>query len=100
MVRAASPPPHALSVGAVAAVLLLGVAARPAAAECGAPDAPCLVSSGQYFAAAPSWQPGEPPRGAVLFLHGAGGSGEAVVADADLAGPVTARGEPDGASST
>jgi len=96
MVRVASPPPrpdlHALSAGVVVAILLLSVAARPATAGCGAPDAPCLVSSGQYFAAAPPWQPGDPPRGAVLFLHGAGGSGEAVVADADLAGPVTARG--------
>ena len=42
---------------------------------CGSPALPCTVPEGAYFAAAPTWHAGDPPRPAVVFLHGAGGSG-------------------------
>ena len=76
-------------------VVLIGLlAATPCLAGegCGAPATPCSVASGTYFAATPPWHEGDPLRPAVLFLHGAGGSGASAIADPVLAGPIVARG--------
>ena len=48
--------------------------------------------TGAYYVAAPELRDGDAPRGVVLFLHGAGRSGEEVVSDPDLAAPILARG--------
>ena len=60
--------------------------------DCGASATPCSVASGTYFAATPPWHEGDRLRPAVLFLHGAGGSGASAIADPVLAGPIVARG--------
>ena len=76
-------------------VVLIGLLAAPpclAGEDCGAPATPCSVASGIYFAATPPWHEGDPLRPAVLFLHGAGGSGASAIADPVLAGPIVARG--------
>ena len=76
-------------------VTALGVlAAGPCLADegCGAPDLPCTVAQGAYFATAPAWHAGDPPRPVVVFLHGAGGSGAAAAADPRLVPPIEARG--------
>lgn len=62
------------------------------AAACGGPGDPCPVADGEYYIAAPDLESGDAPRGVVLFLHGAGRSGEDVVSDPDLAGPIITRG--------
>ena len=58
----------------------------------GSPALPCTVPEGAYFAAAPTWHAGDPPRPAVVFLHGAGGSGAVAVEDPSLGPPITGRG--------
>ena len=62
------------------------------AGDCGAPGEPCQVAEGEYYVAAPELRDGDAPRGVILFLHGAGRSGEEVVSDLDLAAPILARG--------
>lgn len=66
---------------------LLGLAATAAPAQdCGSPDAPCVVQTGSYHAALPD--PGTPPVGMILWLHGYGGNGAAEIANAGLVGPM------------
>lgn len=65
--------------------LILGPGAS--AADC-APEAPCEVAGGSYVAVGPDG----PPGGAMLFLHGYGGSGEAELRNAALWREVTDRG--------
>ena len=62
------------------------------ALACGAPDAACTVPLGRYFGVAPAWHDGDPPRPAVIFLHGSGGSGATAVTDPALADPIVERG--------
>ncbi|MGE3292658.1 MAG: PHB depolymerase family esterase [Geminicoccaceae bacterium] len=89
---------HAVRATCVGCCGLAGAVAAavwPAAAlagECGAPGMPCRVADGEYLAVAPELHEGDPPRGGVLFLHGAGRSGEDVAADPDLATAIVARG--------
>jgi polyhydroxybutyrate depolymerase len=66
--------------------LALSALAAPAAA-CPGSDAPCEVAGGSYRAEAPEG----PVRGALLFLHGWGGTAEGVLADRRLAAPALAR---------
>ena len=66
--------------------------ALPRGRGCGSTALPCTVPEGAYFAAAPTWHAGDPPRPAVVFLHGAGGSGAAAVEDPNLAAPIAGRG--------
>lgn len=58
-----------------ALVLGLSVTATAAGAGCGDSAAPCRVSGGTYHAVLPDVE----PRGAVIFLHGLGGSGTTAI---------------------
>ena len=78
--------------GLAGTLVALAWAMPAAAADCGTPGVPCRVADGEYYAAAPALRAGDAPRGVILFLHGAGRSGEEVVADPELAAPIVARG--------
>ena len=60
-----------------------------AAPSCGPPDLPCRLDQGAYHIALPAAVTGAP---AVLWLHGFGRSGKQVLANAQVAGPIIARG--------
>src|SRR3954454_16331086 len=70
------------------------VMAGPCLADegCGSTALPCTLPQGTYFAAAPPWHAGDPPRPVVVFLHGAGGSGAGAVEDPNLGPPIADRG--------
>jgi polyhydroxybutyrate depolymerase len=68
-------------------ILALAVAGQAAAAGCGGAVA-CAVAGGVYHARAPDG----PPAGAVLFLHGWGGTGVGVIGDEALVAPLLERG--------
>jgi polyhydroxybutyrate depolymerase len=68
--------------------LLMALGAAPAAA-CGREDAACETALGGYHVALPSAPEGAP---AVMFLHGAGGSGAGVLSMSGMVAEVTARG--------
>lgn len=70
----------------IPALAMLGVAPT-AAHACGA-DGPCAVAGGEYFVALPAG----PRLGAVLFLHGWGGSARAEISNPGVVGPALARG--------
>ena len=58
-------------------------------AGCGAPDAPCILEGGEYYAALPE-TPGAPP--AVIWLHGFGRSGKAMIQKPAYVDPFVSRG--------
>lgn len=69
-----------------------GAGGRVLAQEaCGAAR-PCVVASGEYHAAAPSWREGAAARPVVVYLHGFGGSGEGVLEQSVVVDPMLARG--------
>jgi polyhydroxybutyrate depolymerase len=72
----------------LALLSLLGLGAVPALASCGASPAPCTVQERAYHAALPAG----PARGAVVFLHGHGGSGELALENAGMVQPLVDRG--------
>ncbi len=74
----------ALSALALVAALAFGSAAAacPGAAE------PCAIEGGTYRAVLPDG----PPAGLAMFLHGWGGRADAQLAQADVVGPLLARG--------
>ncbi|MEM8842848.1 MAG: alpha/beta fold hydrolase [Pseudomonadota bacterium] len=67
----------------------LGTPDRASAAQCGAPETPCELDQGVYFAALPN-TPDPPP--AVIWLHGYGRSGEAMIQNAGYVDPFLRRG--------
>lgn len=74
------------------AVLLAAASALNAVAAdtaCGAPDVPCKVDGGEYFAALPEVA-GKPP--AVIWLHGYARSGKAMIQKSGYVEPFTRRG--------
>lgn len=74
------------------AVLLAAASALNAVAAdtaCGAPDVPCEVDGGEYFAALPEVA-GKPP--AVIWLHGYARSGKAMIQKPGYVEPFTRRG--------
>ena len=70
--------------------LVLAVAGEHAAAGCAGAEGPCEVASGTYHLALPEGAEGPVP--AVVFLHGWGSGGEAMVENMGLAEAVVARG--------
>ena len=79
--------------GPVTLLAILSWCCPPAVAdECGGEAAPCHVDAGEYYVAGRIWREGDDLRPAVLFLHGAGASGDAVTGNPDLADAITARG--------
>ena len=77
--------------GAVRAILLAAtVAAAPAWAQdvCGRGGAPCTVEGGSYHAVLPD----APSGGAVVLLHGFGGSGDGMLGATGVVDAITARG--------
>lgn len=80
-------------------ILTLGIAialiaARPETAfasdgKCGVPDAPCKLEGGEYYAALPE-TPDEPP--AIIWLHGYGRSGKAMIQKPAYVDPFIRRG--------
>lgn len=77
---------------AIAALLLSLTACLTggAARGCGAAEAACVVPLGQYRVAAPAM--GSAPRPAVVFLHGFGGSGVAILRQTALVSAFTDHG--------
>ncbi len=57
--------------------------------ECGVPDAPCTLEGGEYYVALPE-TPDQPP--AVIWLHGYGRSGKAMIQNAAYVDPFIRRG--------
>ena len=92
---------RAISSGHGAVTRLLALAALaplPAAADCAGVEGACEVASGAYHVALPEGVEGPVP--ALVFLHGWGSRGEAMVENMGLAEAATARGHafiaPDG----
>lgn len=75
------------ALAATAAAILL---AGPAAAGCAGDDAPCEAPGGTYHLAMPEGATGPVP--VLVFLHGWGSSGEAMVENMGLADALNARG--------
>ncbi|WP_121062157.1 alpha/beta hydrolase family esterase [Chachezhania antarctica] len=65
--------------------------AGPAAADCGPTPGPCILDDGEYHIALPD-SPAEGPVPAILYLHGAGSHGAAVMRNTGLVDSVTDRG--------
>ena len=82
-----------MRAGWIALACALMVGHRAGAAECDT-AAPCAVKGGSYVALRPHY----PPRGAMLFLHGYGGSGAEEMKHQNLWRQVTEPGLPDGLS--
>ncbi|HRY24666.1 MAG: polyhydroxybutyrate depolymerase [Geminicoccaceae bacterium] len=82
-----------MALGPVLLALAILLAAPVSAAEiaCGE-TAPCAVPGGTYHLAAPAGWDGTTPLPAVLFFHGYGSSGAAVVGNSALRDSVTGRG--------
>ena len=59
-------------------VALAGFAAAPAQAACGDEDTPCETANGSYHITLPK---GDGPHPVMVFLHGFGGTGSALVRD-------------------
>ncbi|MEZ5667882.1 MAG: PHB depolymerase family esterase [Alphaproteobacteria bacterium] len=81
---------------AAAAVLLTGLllpacASTARAQDCGGIDAPCAVALGTFHVAAPLPDDGG-PRPAVIFLHGGGSSGAAMMRNGGMVDAIVARG--------
>ena len=74
---------------ALAALALL-LAPQAAAAACGAAEAACALPDGEYHLALPEADAATRP--AVVFLHGAGSTGAAVLRNSGLIAPLLARG--------
>ncbi|MFN3643677.1 MAG: alpha/beta hydrolase family esterase [Gemmobacter sp.] len=74
---------------ALAALALVMLGAGAAAAGCGDAAAACTVAGGAYHIALPGAPAGAP---AVMFLHGAGGSGATVLRHAGMVAAMRARG--------
>ncbi|WP_233416682.1 alpha/beta hydrolase family esterase [Halovulum marinum] len=75
-------------------LVLLGLSAAAGAslaqdAACGAPDAPCTVAGGTYHVALPE---AAAPLPAVIWLHGYGRSGAAMIQKPEYVAPFTRRG--------
>lgn len=76
---------------ALALLVASGLACGAARAEvCGQDGDPCRVAAGSYRIVLPDGGEAHPP--AVIFLHGLGGSGAAVLATPAIAADLTARG--------
>jgi polyhydroxybutyrate depolymerase len=67
---------------------LVALTGAPAAADTCGSDIACTLPEGAYFAALPKGT----PAGAVVFLHGWGGSAKAEIGNPRVAGPLVARG--------
>ncbi len=82
------------------AALALIVAAQSAQANCGAAPEACALGEGTYHISLPVG----PPKGAIMFLHGFGGNGDASLRPEGWAGKALARGYavigPDGTEMT
>ncbi len=73
------------------AAAFLACLGLPAFAGCGADPAPCTIPEGSYHIVLPE-TPAPGPIPAVIFLHGAGASGGAMLTMGDVAATITARG--------
>lgn len=79
---------RALALG-LAGGLACGPAGPAAAEPCGGPDAPCDIAGGSYHIALP---PGPGPHPVMVFLHGYGGSGSALMRPGGTSDGAVARG--------
>lgn len=90
--------PARVCAGLVRAALIwvaLGIGAKghAADADCGRPDTPCAIAGGQYRIVLPDGGAGRPDGiPALMFLHGWGSSGGAVLRMSDLIDTARARG--------
>ncbi|MCR8827457.1 alpha/beta hydrolase family esterase [Pseudosulfitobacter koreensis] len=76
------------SFRSLAAALALMGTAQVAQAGCGAAPEPCAIDTGTYHISLPDG----PPKGAIMFLHGYGGTGNASLRPDGWAGRALARG--------
>ncbi len=72
-----------------AALLALGAATAHAQENCGGPETPCEISAGTYHIVLPE---GPGPHPVMVFLHGAGGKGAALVGSGGTSGTAVSRG--------
>ena len=71
--------------GLLATILIVLLVSPAIAAACGASDEPCKVPLGAYYVAAKPRADGDATkRPAVIFFHGAGGSGAEVLGESSL----------------
>ena len=70
--------------------LALVLAATTVRADCGPEPGPCTLPDGEYHIALPPSGEGQPP--VVMFLHGAGGYGEATIRNTGMVDPLVKRG--------
>ncbi len=75
-------------IARLALLALLALAAAPAWAACGTDPAPCAVAERSYHAALPDG----PAKGAVVFLHGYGGTGQQAMDNTGMVQPLLDRG--------
>ncbi|MBU2581225.1 MAG: polyhydroxybutyrate depolymerase [Alphaproteobacteria bacterium] len=85
-------PPSAIALVALASAMVSAPAYLADAAECGDPQTPCVIASGEYFYTTPVSPPGPNGYPVVIMLHGWASSGTAAVQNPKTVEPVTSRG--------